>query len=80
MTYFLYSFPLDMCVRIWDNILVHGRVFLLKFAIVVMKHLEPRLKGLNFEDKIDILNSLGGSEEDEDAKVEQAAKGKKGKK
>ena len=47
---FLYSFPLGLCLRIWDNVLAYGTRFLLSAALAILKLIEPSLIQLNFGD------------------------------
>ena len=36
-TCFLYSFPLGLCLRIWDNILADGTKFFFKVTLAILK-------------------------------------------
>lgn len=58
MTLFLYSFPLKLCIRLWDNLLVEGLVLIFKFPLAIMEILEPVLLKANFEEVNDILSNL----------------------
>ena len=52
MTLFLYSFPMNICIRVWDNLLVEGISFMFKFPLAIMDLfqkdlLESDLEGIN---------------------------------
>lgn len=49
ITLFLYSFPMAYCVRIWDNVLVEGPIFIFKTIIAVISGLETKLLKGDFE-------------------------------
>ena len=49
-TCFLYSFPLGLCIRIWDNILADGTKFFFKATLGILKLIEPELLKLDFSD------------------------------
>lgn len=42
-TCFLYSFPLGLCIRIWDNILADGTKFFFKVALAILRLVEGDL-------------------------------------
>lgn len=48
LTLFLYSFPLGLCIRIWDNILADGTKFIIKVALSILKLSEGDLLKLDF--------------------------------
>jgi hypothetical protein len=50
MTLFLYSFPLQLCLRIWDNILAQGFSFIFRLPLAILKLCEKDLLKLDFED------------------------------
>ena len=58
MTLFLYSFPLKLCIRLWDNLLVEGLVMIFKFPLAIMTILENVLIKWNFEEVNDVLSNL----------------------
>ena len=58
MTLFLYSFPLGLCIRIWDNILVKGITFLFKVRLAVLRILENDIMQSDFEEINELFNSL----------------------
>ena len=58
MTLFLYSFPLKLWIRLWDNLLVEGLVLIFKFPLAIMTILENVLLKWNFEEVNDILSNL----------------------
>ena len=39
-TCFLYSFPLGLCIRIWDNILADGTKFFFKATLAILRLVE----------------------------------------
>ena len=40
MSCFLYSFPMGLCIRIWDNILAHGTRFLFNISLSILNLLK----------------------------------------
>jgi len=36
MTCYLYSFPMELCIRIWDNILAYGTRFLFNVTLSIL--------------------------------------------
>ena len=58
MTLFLYSFPMKLCIRLWDNLLVEGLVLIFKFPLAIMEILQSTLLKWNFEEVNDILSNL----------------------
>jgi hypothetical protein len=58
MTLFLYSFPLKLWIRLWDNLLVEGLVYIFKFPLAIMEILETTLLKWNFEEVNDVLSNL----------------------
>ncbi|CAI2386137.1 unnamed protein product [Moneuplotes crassus] len=58
MTLFLYSFPMKLCIRLWDNLLVEGLVYIFKFPLAIMEILESTLLKCNFEEVNEILSNL----------------------
>lgn len=63
MTLFLYSFPLKLCIRLWDNLLVEDLVLIFKFPLAIMEILEPVLLKANFEEVNDVLSNLCTSDD-----------------
>ena len=55
---FTYSFPVELCRRLWDALLVEGFPFLLKTALAFLKLNGDKLLGLRFEKCIDLLKSF----------------------
>ena len=49
-TCFLYSFPLGLCIRIWDNILADGTKFFFKVALAILRLVESDLLQLEMTD------------------------------
>ena len=49
-TCFLYSFPLGLCIRIWDNILADGTKFFFKVTLAILKLVESELMKLDFSE------------------------------
>jgi len=50
MTCFLYSFPLGLCIRLWDNILAFGTRFIFNISISILLLLRDQLIELEFCD------------------------------
>ena len=69
MTLFLYSFPMKLCIRIWDLILVEGFSFLFKFPLALMELYEDRLLAMDLEMINDLFQKFD-SEEDESLEAE----------
>lgn len=44
---FLYSFPFDLCIRAWDNILAYGTRFLFNMTLAILKSVETQLLELD---------------------------------
>jgi hypothetical protein len=40
MSCFLYSFPLGLCIRIWDNLLAYGTRFLFNVSLAILSLLK----------------------------------------
>jgi len=59
---FLYSFPLGLCIRIWDNILAHGTKFLFQVALGILSLTENDLLGLDFSDINEYFKQLKDEE------------------
>jgi len=55
---FLYSFPLGLCLRIWDNIFAFGTRFLLSAALAILKLIEKDLLKLGLGEINDYFKSL----------------------
>jgi hypothetical protein len=49
-SFFLYSFPLGLCLRIWDNIFAYGTRFLFSTALSILKLTEKQLIKLNLSE------------------------------
>lgn len=58
ITLFLYSFPLTYCLRIWDNILAEGPIFMFKTIISIISGLESKLLKGDFEKVNDIMSGF----------------------
>lgn len=52
-TLFTLSLPFEICMRIWDCLLIYGLDFLLNFTLAFMKHIEPDL--LKKQDIFDVI-------------------------
>jgi len=46
---FLYNFPFALCIRIWDNILVHGSIYIFKVSIAILKLVKDDLLELDMQ-------------------------------
>lgn len=58
MTCFLYSFPLGLCIRIWDNILAFGTRFIFNISLSILSLLKEKLMMLDFGDINEFFKSL----------------------
>lgn len=52
MTLFLYSFPVEICIRIWDFILLEGIFGLVKLIIPIIKVFEKDFMSMEGMDVI----------------------------
>ena len=57
-TCFLYSFPLGLCIRIWDNIMADGTKFFFKVALAILKLTENDLITLDFSEINEFFKSF----------------------
>jgi len=57
-TCFLYSFPLGLCVRIWDNILADGTKFFFKATLAILRLVESELIKLDFSEMNEYFKSF----------------------
>jgi len=62
MSFFLYSFPLGLCIRVWDNLLAYGTRFLFNVSLAILFLLKDRLMDLEFSDINDFLKALKDDE------------------
>jgi hypothetical protein len=58
MTLFLYSFPMRLCIRLWDNILVEGILFMFKFPLAIMEIFHDAILEKDLEEINDLFESL----------------------
>ena len=40
---FIISFPMSLCIRIWDNLLVYGSIYIFQVSLAILKLLEEPL-------------------------------------
>lgn len=59
---FLYSFPLGLCIRIWDNIIVHGTRYIFKVTVAILKLIEEDLLRLDMQGINDYFRSFKDDE------------------
>ena len=52
---FLYSFPLELCIRIWDNILACGTRFMFNVSLAILRSVEDALLELDMADMMDVF-------------------------
>lgn len=64
-TCFLYSFPLGLCIRVWDNILADGTKFFFKFSLAVLSLVEKDLLVLDFSAINEFFKSMKDDEENQ---------------
>lgn len=57
-TCFLYSFPLGLCIRIWDNVLADGTRFFFKAALAILRLVEDDLMQLEMTDINEFFKSF----------------------
>lgn len=60
---FLYSFPIGLCIRIWDNILAYGTRFIFSAALAILKLVENNLMGLSMGDINDFFKEIKDEDE-----------------
>ena len=60
-TLFLYSFPMHLCIRIWDNIISGGVTFIFQSAISIIKSIKGDLLGLELQEIRNYLDELKGN-------------------
>jgi len=58
MSSFLYSFPLGLCIRIWDNIFARGPRFMFNISLSILNLVQEELLELDFGEINDFFNSL----------------------
>lgn len=58
MTCFLYSFPLGLCIRMWDNILAFGTRFIFNLSLAILGLLKDQLIELDFADINEFFKAL----------------------
>lgn len=58
MTCFLYSFPLGLCIRMWDNILAFGTRFIFNLSLAILHMLKDQLMELDFGDINEFFKAL----------------------
>jgi F0F1-type ATP synthase membrane subunit a len=46
---FILSFPVSLCIRIWDNLLANGTIYLFQVSLAILKLLEPDLLKLDLD-------------------------------
>ena len=61
-TCFLYSFPLGLCIRIWDNILADGTKFFFKAALAILRLIESEIIVLEMSEINEYFKSFLDSE------------------
>ena len=64
---FLYSFPLGLCIRIWDNIWASGTKFLFQAALAILKIIQNDLITLSFADINERFKKLKDEDERQSA-------------
>lgn len=70
MTLFLYSFPMHICIRVWDNMLVEGSVFMLKFPLAIMEQYETTLLEMDLEAINDFFESLNSEDKLDESSID----------
>lgn len=60
---FLYSFPLGLCIRIWDNIWASGTRFIFQASIAILKLIQTDLISLGFAEINERLKKLKDDDE-----------------
>ena len=61
-TCFLYSFPLGLCIRIWDNILADGTKFFFKATLAILRLVEQELLLLDFSEINEYFKSFNSTD------------------
>lgn len=55
---FLYSFPFDLCIRAWDNILAYGTRFLFNMTLAILKSVETQLLELDMAEICEFMKLM----------------------
>ena len=58
MSIFLYSFPLGLCIRFWDNILAFGTRFIFNISLALLSLMKEQLLELDFCEINEFFKSL----------------------
>ena len=61
---FLYSFPLELCIRIWDNILACGTRFLFNVSLAILHSVEDCLLELDMPEMMMLFKLFKSGGED----------------
>lgn len=56
---YLYQLPLGLCIRVWDNLIAHGIVFMFKLALTLLKYCEKDLLSLDFGGICEYIKRIG---------------------
>lgn len=68
-SFFLYSFPMGLCIRIWDNLLVFGTRYLFKATLAILKLLESELLKLDMQQVNDYFRAFRDEDKDTYSKL-----------
>ena len=58
MSIFLYSFPLGLCIRFWDNILAFGTRFMFNISLSILQLLRTTLLDKEFAEIVEYFQMM----------------------
>lgn len=64
MTFFLYNFPISICQRVWDFMLVEGIFGLISLVIPIMKNFEKKFQAINELEALEFFHDLTKNEDE----------------
>lgn len=59
LTLFLYQLPLGLVIRVWDNLLAQGLVFMFQMALALLKFSEKELLSLDMVGVLEYIRGIG---------------------
>ena len=67
-SFFIKSFPYDVLLKLWDNYIVKGEVFLFEIALTILKIQENNLLGLTYGNILSNLRKINFKTKKEEEK------------
>ena len=59
---FILSFPISLCIRIWDNLLVHGSIYIFQVSLAILRLIEKPLLSYDLDGINQFLKSFKDDE------------------